>query len=320
MAEPWTSKGLTPVSVTIKKEIGDLVVSENGAAQVKIVTVNTSDWHYPEIAKLLKTYLDKCTGASFEIVTGIVPPGKHIFIGPVNEPTVKKVFAQSQKLKLDGFQIVSFKKGIILSGRDCLSPYASKPPKRLSIYTQNISRGTLFAVVDLLERFLGMRWYHWGELGECAPDFTRKPLRIPPVVYQDAPVFYHRRSTYGNLPKPLGQDAKYMPKKYRVALRDRVLWRSPLMRASSVHMNVANHTDTRWHEVFPDKPHMFALRKDGSRMMGKKGPHSSQRCYSDEEGFKEHIKAIGDTHIRFRYRFCAGLIQPEVIDHLRISP
>ncbi|MDP6353968.1 MAG: DUF4838 domain-containing protein [Planctomycetota bacterium] len=292
MAEPWTSKGLTPVTLKFKKELGDLVLAADGKAKVKIITADTDAWHYPEIAKLLKTYLDKCTGADFEIVTDRVPSGEHLYIGPVDEPMVKRVFAESQKFKLDGFQVVRFKGGLILSGRDCLSPYANRPPRRLSIYTQNVSRGTLFAVVDLLERFVGMRWYHWGELGECAPDFTRRALSIPPVAYQDAPVFYHRRSTYGNLPKPFGQDAKYMPEEYRVERRRRVLWRSPLMRASSVHMNVANHTDTRWHEVFPDKPHLFALRKDGTRMMGKKGPHSSQRCYSEEEGFNEHIKAI----------------------------
>ena len=292
MAKPWTSKGLTPVSFAFRRELADLVIAKNGKPEVKIVTADTADWHYPRIAELLKRYLDKCTGSSFEIVTDTVPPGKHIFVGPVNEPTAKEVFAQSQELKLDGFQVVSFERGLILCGRDCLSPYANRPPSRLSLYTQNVSRGTVFAVVDFLERFVGMRWYHWGELGECAPDFTAKSLRIPPVAYQDAPVFYHRRSTYGNLPTPYGQDAKYMPEKYRVARRERVLWRSPLMRASSAHMCVSNHTDTRWHEVFPDRPHMFALRKDGSRMMGKRGPHSSQRCYSNEEGFREHIKAI----------------------------
>jgi len=292
MAKPWTSKGLTPVSLTFDKKLGNLVLAENGKAKVKIVTVDTGGWHYPDIAKLLKKYLDKCTGASFEIVTDTVPAGRHIFVGPVNEPTVKKVFAQSQKLKLDGFQIVSFEKGIILAGRDCVSPYTLKPPKRLSMYSQELSRGTVNAAVDFLERFVGMRWYHWGELGECAPDFTKRTLSIPPVIYEDAPVFYHRRSTYGNLPTPYGQDAKYMPEKYRVGYRDRVVWRSALMRASAVHMCVANHTDTKWHLVFPNKPNMFALRKDGTRMMGKKGPHSSQRCYSDEEGFQAHINAI----------------------------
>ncbi len=292
MATPWTSEGLTPVDLSFEEELGDLVVATDGAAKIKIVTVDTADWYYPEIAALLKTYLDKCTGADFEIVTGSVPPGRHVFIGPVGEPTVQRVFAESQELKLDGFQVVSFEKGIILSGRDCLSPYANKPPEPLRLTTQNTSRGSLFAVVDVLERFVGMRWYHWGVLGECAPDFTAGSLRIPPVVYQDAPVFYHRRSSYGNLPTQYGQDAEYMPEEYRVERPKRVLWRSALMRASSVHMCVSNHTDTYWHEVFPDRPNMFALREDGSRMMGNQGPHSSQRCYSDEEGFQEHINAI----------------------------
>ena len=140
MAEPWTSGGLTPVDLTSREGLADLVLSENGQAKVKIVTVNTDDWYYPAIAELLKTYLDKCTGAQFEVVVGAVPPGRHIFVGPVDEPTVKSVFAESQKRSLDGLQVVSFKRGLILVGRDCLSPYATKPPKRLNLYTQNTRR------------------------------------------------------------------------------------------------------------------------------------------------------------------------------------
>lgn len=249
MDKPWESKGLTPVTLDFKTELGNLVIAENGKAKVSIVTVKTADWFYPQIAQLLKTHLDKCTGANFKIITGGVPVGKHIFIGPVNEPTVQKVHAQAQEGKLDSLQIVSFEKGIILTGRDCLSPYANQPPRRLNIHSQEISRGSVNAVVDFLERLVGMRWYHWGQLGECAPDFTQKALNIPPVSYKDAPVFYERRSTHGNLPTPYGQDAPYMPEKYRVGKRPRNQWRTALTRASGVHKNIANHTDTKWHEV-----------------------------------------------------------------------
>ena len=44
MAEPWTSGGLTPVDLTSREGLADLVLSENGQAKVKIVTVNTDDW------------------------------------------------------------------------------------------------------------------------------------------------------------------------------------------------------------------------------------------------------------------------------------
>ena len=65
------------------------------------------------------------------------------------------------------------------------------------------------------------------------------------------------------------------------------------LRSADYYGLKSGHTDGRWHQSYAeDHPEWFAMRQDGSRMLGKQGKHSSQRCYSNEEAFREHIETI----------------------------
>src|SRR5437764_228341 len=52
------------------------------------------------------------------------------------------------------------------------------------------SDGTAWGVFELLERFVGARWYFPGPLGRSVPKATT--LRVPPTWLEDAPVFRKR--------------------------------------------------------------------------------------------------------------------------------
>ena len=158
--------------------------------------------------------------------------------------------------------------------------------KRLLTVSTNYSRGSLFAAIDFLERMIGCRFYFPGKLGTCLPDYRKTTLTIPAVDYSDHPVFSFRMSSYqyhgfaDN--KAAGSDNK----------KDRLDW-AYLMRIGDVDHQRHGHTDGKWHKLFAKShPEYFALRKDGSRMIGKRAGHSVQRCYTSPGGLKANIDEI----------------------------
>jgi len=75
-------------------------------------------------------------------------------------------------------------------------------------------------------------------------------------------------------------------------LNNRLAW-SYLMRVGDVKHQRHGHTDTYWNKLFAKShPEYFALRKDGSRMIGKRAGHSVQRCYTSPDGLQANIDEI----------------------------
>ncbi|MFA6104712.1 MAG: DUF4838 domain-containing protein [Victivallaceae bacterium] len=291
--EPYKSKGLTPVELKMVEGLAPQIIAQNGAAKMKIV-IPPNSAYYKEVAALLKEYLDQATGASFQIVTS-VPAENAIFVGPVDLPELKPISARTEKLPAENFIVESFAKGIALIGNDRDRAFNIKKP--LSVGNLNYidgmqycSRGTLFAAMDFLERFAGVRWYFWGPLYTCVPDLKTSTLQMPAVAYQDGPVFPVRHGGYTYSEDPLNY--KYLPGKYKINVYKREFWEMCMMKKGDCVGSVPNHTDCNWDEFYKDRPELFALRADGTRMNGGKGAYSSQRCYGNPEGLKEHLKVI----------------------------
>jgi len=117
--KPWQSQGLTPVKIKLDKKQAPLILSKNGKAMVKLVVpAKTDRAYYTAIAKIMQKYLNKTTGADFEIVKGVLKSGKGIFIGPCEDTAVKNAFDTMQKQQAESFLVKSFSKGIILTGND----------------------------------------------------------------------------------------------------------------------------------------------------------------------------------------------------------
>lgn len=288
---PYESKGLPPVTLTFLEDVEPLILAENGVAKAKII-IPPDSLYYTDVAQMLKSYLDLATGADFEIVADGDADVRGIYVGPLNNAASKAVFKRAQELDLDGFIIQSFDKGIIIAGRDGDPLHGIKnnlKPKYRVIRSRNhvYVRGTYMGMIDFMERFVGIRRYSAGYLGAYFPDLTNRKVVVPAVRYQDSPVFKYRCWHGGHA----GYDAKYLKSTYR----EGDIW-CTYRRSSAATGANGNHTDCLWHEFYMDQPEYFAMRKDGTRMMGHKGDQSSQRCYTSEAGFQQHIKNIDEWY------------------------
>lgn len=297
------SRDLTPVKIKIEEEKPDLLLSENGSAKVKLVIpANFATDYYQDIADMVKEYLDKATGAEFEIVKGDITEGKGIFIGPCSDKTVQEAFQVLQKAPLETIEIRSFDRGIMIMGND--------QPGDLGVYKEKIhtwhkkySKGTLFAAVDFLERIVGCRFYFAGKLGTAIPDYSKTNFAIPYLSYRDSPVFPHRLSSYHGYASADNKEAQTSNKPVRMR------W-GLTTRLGDTQNQALSHTDQNWNQLFAkDHPEYFALRKDGSRMI-QDGHAGTQRCYTNEAGLKAHIDAIrsfykdGSMEQAFGARYC----------------
>jgi Domain of unknown function (DUF4838)/Carbohydrate family 9 binding domain-like len=282
-AKPWESKALTPVNMELRKGGEALVIADKGTAALPIVIPDMKDRYYRQIAGVLKEYLDKATGADFKIVGG-KGHANGIFLGPCDHPEVQRIVKTLEKKKPEHFMVYTFDGGIALMGRDLDDLYGA-PRGKMSMNDRRQSRGTLFAVVDFIERFVGVRFYMPTEYGTVIPYWNDTVLSVPPVTYSDGPTFKHRGSSYGNYAT---KDAKLM----KFTRKEGLEWVT-LLRRANVYRNKASHTDRLWHKRYAKThPEYFALRADGTRSIGTRGKQSSQRCYSDEGGFQQHLGLI----------------------------
>ncbi len=289
---PYESKGLTPVSMRTVAGLSSFVIAEGGKARTPIV-IPPNSLYYSQIAQLLKEHLEKATGAVFEIVHA-APEGQAIYVGPFQSPETVPILDKAKSLPPEHFLVESFDKGVMLIGND--HDRSIDSDQELSIYdfsaagaTLYCSRGTLFAAIDFLERFVGVRWYMCGPLGLCVPDLKDTTLHMPPVAYEDGPVFSCRS------PGPSGLTSEKSTRKNEPNRQDWDVWSNVFTRMGVMMPVVANHTDCFWDKYYAkDHPEYFALRPDGSRMTGETGKemYSSQRCYTNEGGFQEHLKNI----------------------------
>ncbi|MCF6176449.1 MAG: DUF4838 domain-containing protein [Victivallaceae bacterium] len=282
--KPWQSKGLNQVKLNIGQ--GELILAENGNAKVSIV-VPTDDpsRYYLNIAKQLKAQLEAATGAKFTIVRGKLSSGKAIFIGPCVDTTVKQAFDQVQKMAEETLMVKSFDRGIMLLGNDQPNKAGRKPGK-LTHTNAFWSKGTFFATVDFMQRMLGFRFYFPGKLGTIIPNYKKSTLTIPTVSYTDKPVFRFRMTSYPNYKFTDSAAAGTLDKKVRLQ------W-GYLMRLGDLGNQRSGHTDSHWDKLFAKShPEYFAMRQDGSRMVGKRSGMSVQRCYTSPGGLQAHLNEI----------------------------
>ena len=129
------------------------------------------------------------TGAKLEFVAEPPPPGRPaIVIGDCEETRLAGIDAA--KLPPEGFVVRTAPNRVYLVGST-----QKLPPQGRNALPND---GTAWAVADFLERFVGARWYWRAECG--GRSIPRNPsLVVPPVHYQDQPVFRQRQhSRTGN--------------------------------------------------------------------------------------------------------------------------
>lgn len=148
----------------------------------------------------------------------------------------------------EGFRVATFPRGLAIVGRPADAKLAPG------------SKATLCGVYHVLERFLGIRWYFPGELGQVIP--PADTLSIAPVSYTD-----HSRRAMRLMPSA--------PPQYRVA------------NCSPIAM--ACHTPLTFGRQFDRDPECFEQRLDGSRDRG-------MPCYGNPRTVRMMIEQLDDFH------------------------
>lgn len=172
---PLKNPALNPVTVISNRQGAPLQLVRDGKAVATVVIPEQAMGRAPddssdnnpryaagEFVKNVKL----ATGADLPIVTDVNPPqGMLVLIG--EGALAKKLGITVEGLPKEGFRVKAFTNGIAIVGNE-----------------------VKFGVYDVLERFLGFRWYYPGADGTITPETTH--FSIPQVHYTDAPVRHKR--------------------------------------------------------------------------------------------------------------------------------
>ena len=238
-----------------------------------VIIVDKSALATPKFAASeLQKYLEKATGVKLPIAERPVDDKKSIFVGE-NEFT-RALGVLAEDIKPEGFVIRKVGDALILVGRD-----TKGNPLDMQIRGPQI--GTLTAVYDFLERFVGVRWFMPGDLGEVVPKVSE--LSLGSVNLADAPAFVARNIYFSG-----GNFSKYEEK----------LWR----RRNRVGKSLAVLHSHNWFKIIPclpfpedwpswleprktflDHPEYYAL-VDGRRKLSHTSKHhGGQVCTSNPD-------------------------------------
>ncbi|MBP1993298.1 DUF4838 domain-containing protein [Paenibacillus eucommiae] len=155
-----------PLPVATGSEANAIIVIETGASE---------DIRYA--AETLVEYVQKSTGAALPILTEAELQGDldHantstlIYIG-IDDTLTPSERSDLQEMDRDGFMIVPRYNSITILGP--------------SVW------GTLNGVYDFIERYIGVRWLMFGEVGEDVPQLDA--LMIPKQIVKEEPAFMYR--------------------------------------------------------------------------------------------------------------------------------
>ncbi len=166
-----------------------LVALRDGVCHLEIVLQDTSPRSVRAAAAELGKYLQQSLGHQIPVVS--VPTAGRLSLILGDQPLSQAAGLEPQNLDYDGFLCQSRGNQIFLLGHD--DPTANTA--RAISWGAFHQRGTLLAVYDFLERFLGVRFFFPGEYGTVVP--KHESLLLPDIDIVDRPDYQRRRYTAG---------------------------------------------------------------------------------------------------------------------------
>jgi len=256
-------------------------------------------------AEELRYFLERMTGAGFDVVNQVPESGTAILLG---EDLARAAGIDASGLVRDGYLIKTLGPHIHIVGVDDrsekseilftvkdgpLPPDATQEDRygALADVPWDFERGTLHGVYHFLEA-LGVRWFFPGPKGTVVP--AQSTVAVEALDVREEPYFLLRSNQRIILPlKQRVKAGQLNPEEYRdlgLNGRNQRLW-MVRQRGSSRWM-AFNHRPKRhqWSARFgKERPEYFALLADGTRAVGG-GKERGYLNYTSEGVFRETLK------------------------------
>lgn len=248
----------------------DLALVTNGASSYEIVLPDGATRTAGLAATELQGFVLKSTGARLPIVAIPSPDKPHLFVGPNVTSAAAGVTADD--LKPEGFHLRVIGQDVHLVGKDT----GGDPTHLYSNYP--CQTGTLSAVYEFLERFLGVAFCWDDDLGTVVPH--HETVSLPATNVTQAPDWTYRCLSYGPKDATFGVFGR----------RLRLGWQYSVSHSHS------------WFQILPcgkygkDHPEYFAL-VNGVRVTkyeGDDNAHGGEVCTSNPEVIQIFIQAACD--------------------------
>ena len=250
--------------------VADLTLVDKGVSAYEIVLPDGATRTAALAATELQSFVEKSTGTKLPIVKLASPDKPHLFVGP--NPASNEAGVTPEDLKPEGFHLRVIGQDIHLVGKDG----SGDPTRILSNYP--CQTGTLSAVYEFLERFLGVMFCWDDDLGTVVPH--RETVTIPAVNLTQAPAWTYRCLSYGPNDAMFGVYGR----------RLRLGWQYSVAHSHN------------WFNICPcgkygkDHPEYFAL-VNGERVTryeGDDNSHGGEVCTSNPEVIQIFIQAALD--------------------------
>lgn len=275
-------KDLNPVTFKASPTHDPIVLVKDGKPLATICVMGPRSTQLNGSIANLQTFIKDATGATLPIVDGkITTPA--IVIG--NCDLARANGLDGKNMPIEGFAVKTIKDHVFIVGHDANI-----------VDTRIRSDGTAWGIHEFLERFVGVRWYYPGELGQSVPKATT--LQISPVWLEDAPVF-RKREIWPPSGNPWnGTGTPLMP--VQTFLRSGNSWPNLLVVHSPDWSKVKEYTEKR--------PEIYQLRSDGTRDF-------SMLCYAHPKTLATYMENV-DGHYKGKAPASIGIVG----DAVTVSP
>jgi hypothetical protein len=257
-ATDWP-KDLNPVTFHKPPEHPAVTLVDGGRPRASIAVMGPRSQQLNQAVLDLQAFIQKATGAKLPVVEGKVT-APAIVLGDCD--LCRQHGLAGSKMPVEGFAIKTTADHVLIAGRDEAIPHS-----------QARSDGTAWGVYEFLERFVGVRWYFPGEIGQSVP--KSDTLRVEPVWLDDAPVF-RKREIWPPYSDPWhGKGTELGP--LHGFLRSGNSWPHQLVVHSPDWSGVKEYREQR--------PEVFQLRSDGTRDF-------TMLCYSHPKTVETYLENI----------------------------
>jgi hypothetical protein len=193
-------RDLTPVKVLPTPRHAPVVLVADGQAKAKVYLADPQPSTSLDIlVKELREAVKLASGAELPVVKDM--PGEDVPTIVVGDcPASRAAGIDAAAIPIEGFVVKTAANRVFLVGSTVpLTPGSNK-------WEYWYNDGTAWAVADMLERFVGVRWYWPVNVGGRSVPATRA-LVVRPAFYSDQPVF-RKREFYPNTSYDVPRDGK----------------------------------------------------------------------------------------------------------------